>query len=399
MKTILIIFAFLIFVKSSSADWEHMTTGIFANGLTYAFTTFDNKIYTTIEYGRFYTTNNGVEWQWADLTNRWCSSLGSNQERLFAGTQNTGVIYLTTTSGINWTQTSFISGFVRSLEVLGNTIFAGFDGGINISRDNGETWTSTLGGNVVYAIKMKENTNTIFAATFGNGVYKSQDKGFTWTPTGLTGINVYTLTVQGNKIFAGMNFGLLVSEDNGDTWSYTTHMVPTRSVTSNQDFIFAGGFESGVYVSSDFGSTWAQRNEGGMGSRTVISLYIDHGYVFAGTEGQGAYRRELDELLEVHNITSEIPDDYALMQNYPNPFNPETKIRFSIPADINNPASSTKLKVYDVLGHEIATLVDKQLRPGKYEVNWNASGYASGMYFYVLKTDNFTETKKMTLIK
>lgn len=376
-----------------------MTTGLFANGLTYAFATFDNRIFTTIEYGRFYSTNNGVEWQWADFTNRWCSSLGSNQSRLFAGTQQNGIIYLTTSSGTNWTQSSFAGGHVRSLEVLGNTIIAGFTGGINISRDNGETWNSTLGGNVVYAVKMNDNTNTIFAATGGNGVYKSQNKGFTWTPTGLTGINVYALTVQGDKIYAGMNYGLLVSEDNGDTWTYTTLMVPTRSATSNKDFIFAGGFGTGVYVSSDNGSSWEQRNEGGMDSRTVISLFIANNYVFVGTEGQGAYRRQLDELVGIHNITSEIPNDYALMQNYPNPFNPETKIGFDIPENNNNTASYVKLVIFDVLGKQVSILTDGQFKPGRYEVSWNASGYPSGMYFYVLKTDNYTETKKMMLVK
>jgi type IX secretion system substrate protein len=397
MKSFLAVLTFLMFVKCSNADWEHMTTGLFANGLTYDFATFDNKIYTTIEYGRFYSTNNGAEWNWADLTNRWCSSLGSNQERLFAGTQETGVIYLTTSSGTNWTQTSFSSGLVRTLEVLGNTILAGFIGGVNISRDNGETWTSTLGGNNVYAIKINNSTNTIFAATFGNGIYKSQDKGFSWTPTGLTGIPVFCLTVQGNKIFAGNNYGLLVSEDNGDSWTYTTLMVGIRTVTSDKDFIFAGGFQTGVYVSSNSGVTWEQRNEGGMGSRTVISLLIAHDYVFAGTEGDGAYRRPLDELLGFHNITNEIPETYSLSQNYPNPFNPETKIRFDIP-NINN-SSNVKLVIFDDMGKEVTTLTNEQLKPGKYEVNWNASGYASGVYFYKLISGSFIDTKKMILVK
>lgn len=399
MKTILAFFVFLLFARSSSADWEHMTTGIFANGLVYAFATFDNRVFTTIEYGRFYSTNNGVEWQWADFTNRWCSSLGANQDRLFAGTQNTGVIYLTASSGTNWTQTSFAGGHVRSLEVLGNTILAGFDGGINISRDNGETWASTLGGNTVYAIKIMNITNTIFAATNGNGVFRSQDKGLTWQPTGLTGIPVYALTVQGNKIFAGMNYGLLVSEDNGDSWAYTSLMVPTHSVTSNEDFIFAGGFQTGVYVSTDFGSTWQQRNEGSMGVRTVISLFIANEYIFAGTEGQGAYRRPLDDLVGVHNISSGIPNSFMLSQNYPNPFNPETKIRFDIPENSNMHPSNVSLIIYDVLGREVSALVNEQLKPGKYEVKWNASVNPSGVYYYMLKSGDFTETKKMTLVK
>jgi len=89
---------------------------------------------------------------------------------------------------------------------------------------------------------------------------------------------------------------------------------------------------------------------------------------------------------------------FDLSQNYPNPFNPSTKIRFSIPANLSN-AGLTTLKVFDVLGNEVATLVNENLSNGTYEVDFNASGLSSGVYFYSIKTGNNSISKKMMLVK
>lgn len=96
----------------------------------------------------------------------------------------------------------------------------------------------------------------------------------------------------------------------------------------------------------------------------------------------------------IKRISNEIPDSYKLYQNYPNPFNPATKISFSLPK-----RSFAKLVIYDILGRAISTLINEQLRPGSYEVEWNGSNYASGIYFYKLITGNFIETKKMVVLK
>jgi len=91
-----------------------------------------------------------------------------------------------------------------------------------------------------------------------------------------------------------------------------------------------------------------------------------------------------------------IPSAYNLMQNYPNPFNPSTTIRFEIPKSNN-----VLIKIYDAAGREIQTLVNEQMNAGTYEINWNASNYASGIYYYSMTTgdNSFRETKKMILIK
>jgi len=107
----------------------------------------------------------------------------------------------------------------------------------------------------------------------------------------------------------------------------------------------------------------------------------------------------------IRNISNVIPEIYALFQNYPNPFNPTTKIKFDIPvssmsfpnAPIGNPL--LVLKVFDLLGREIATLVNEQLAPGTYEVTFDGNNYSSGIYFYQLKTNDFCETKKLILLK
>jgi ligand-binding sensor domain-containing protein len=90
----------------------------------------------------------------------------------------------------------------------------------------------------------------------------------------------------------------------------------------------------------------------------------------------------------------EVPTEYALYQNYPNPFNPTTTIEFDIPEKTN-----VKLIIYDILGREVETLIDKELEPGKYKINFTATNLPSGVYFYTLKTPKFTKTKKMLLVK
>ncbi|GMU96739.1 T9SS type A sorting domain-containing protein [Ignavibacterium album] len=94
----------------------------------------------------------------------------------------------------------------------------------------------------------------------------------------------------------------------------------------------------------------------------------------------------------------QIPTEFALEQNYPNPFNPSTKIRFSIP-NVGTELALSVLKVYDILGNEVATLVNEEKPAGVYEVEFNASQLSSGIYFYKLSAGSFTEVKKMTVLK
>ncbi|HMN18866.1 MAG TPA: T9SS type A sorting domain-containing protein [Ignavibacteriaceae bacterium] len=95
------------------------------------------------------------------------------------------------------------------------------------------------------------------------------------------------------------------------------------------------------------------------------------------------------------------PMAFELYQNYPNPFNPTTKIKFTIPSrtEYYSVPQIVTLKVYDVLGNEVATLVNEEKAAGSYEVEFNAARLSSGIYFYKLQAENFVETKKMLLVK
>ena len=99
-------------------------------------------------------------------------------------------------------------------------------------------------------------------------------------------------------------------------------------------------------------------------------------------------------VVNVEPVDNNLPNSYVLEQNYPNPFNPETKIQFSVPEN-----AEVSLVIYDAIGNEIETLVSGQMAPGKYSYSWNASKYASGIYFYKLTSSNFVKVNKMVLIK
>lgn len=96
----------------------------------------------------------------------------------------------------------------------------------------------------------------------------------------------------------------------------------------------------------------------------------------------------------INPISGSTPEKFSLMQNFPNPFNPSTSIRFDL-----QESGFTKLYIYDVLGKTLSTLVNENLRAGSYEVNWNASDYPSGVYFYRLESGGFSEVRKMVLVK
>jgi hypothetical protein len=123
-----------------------------------------------------------------------------------------------------------------------------------------------------------------------------------------------------------------------------------------------------------------------------------------GTGGCSVWRRSIAEVIGINPISTIVPDRFNLYQNYPNPFNPVTKIRFEIPATLSFPHAPSgnpyiSLKIYDILGKEIQTLVNEQLQPGTYEIKFDGGNLTSGIYFYQLKSEYFTETKKLVLLK
>jgi hypothetical protein len=137
---------------------------------------------------------------------------------------------------------------------------------------------------------------------------------------------------------------------------------------------------------------------------------VDYRLKQIDNDGTFAYSKTIT--VELTSITSvedeELPTVYSLEQNYPDPFNPTTTIKFAIPQDVKRqtrdglPASgAVRLVVYDILGREVATLVNEVKQPGMYKVEWNASssGIASGVYYYRITAGSFSDTKKLMIIK
>jgi choice-of-anchor B domain-containing protein len=121
--------------------------------------------------------------------------------------------------------------------------------------------------------------------------------------------------------------------------------------------------------------------------------FASNGYIYISDQ-TGLYIFTFDPALVSNEDENHLPVNFGLAQNFPNPFNPTTKIRYSVAS-----SQLTVLKVYDVLGVEIVTLVNEEKSPGEYEVDFNGSSFPSGIYFYSLSSGSFIQTKKMLLIK
>ena len=117
---------------------------------------------------------------------------------------------------------------------------------------------------------------------------------------------------------------------------------------------------------------------------------------YSGTTSDSSRYTTIDPsiILWAEGNVATIPTEYQLFQNYPNPFNPTTTIKYDVPK-----TSLVKIKVYDVAGKMISELVNRQMEAGSYEINWNGSEYASGVYFYKIETKDFTKVMRMVLIK
>ncbi|MEP0862182.1 MAG: T9SS type A sorting domain-containing protein [Ignavibacterium sp.] len=170
----------------------------------------------------------------------------------------------------------------------------------------------------------------------------------------------------------------------------------------NQSFYFFGNQVGKVVIGN--GSVINDVNLSGITGGAITSSFVYYpnftppGYIFVGTENGGVFRKQLSTT-DVEN-NSVVVTEFKLNQNYPNPFNPSTKISWQSPV-----GSHQTLKVYDVLGNEVATLVDEYRNAGSYEVEFPnaetsyASSLPSGVYFYKLQVGEFIQTKKMILAK
>ena len=254
-----------------------------------------------------------------------------------------------------------------------------------------------------------EKDGEIFAGT-NSGVYHRSGSSWDEKNFGLTNTNVTAITSISGYLFAGTSQGsvggLYISSDNGVNWTLSQSITWVTSFITIGSNIFAGSYGDGIWRSTNYGNTWSQINDGlGSGAYYVLSLGADNQYIFAGTGASSIWRRPLSQVVtNVNDDQDSQPSKFSLSQNYPNPFNPSTKIKYSIPA-----SEFVTLKVYDVLGNEVATLADEYQPDGSYEVEFSAKGgsasggnaynLSSGIYIYRLQAGSFIETKKLILMK
>ena len=278
------------------------------------------------------------------------------------------------TFGVNGIVTSKIG----DSEDYANSITQQFDGKIVLTAEY------YVGNNSKFAL-LRYNNNGSVDSTFGtNGIVTEsidEKNGALWTTIQTNGGEDGKIVVAGSKfeinqdLFAFGRYNLDGSIDNtfgnnGIILSLigTSHSFATSIVKQSNGKILAGGYSS---------------IENGKYSVFTLARYNTE-IIATGTEEEN---------------NSKKPVSFKLEQNYPNPFNPTTIIKYSIPFLETGHAPSVQLRVYDLLGREVATLVKKEQQPGNYEVEFNASNLSSGVYFYKLQAGNFIQTKKMLLLK
>ncbi|NOX66409.1 MAG: T9SS type A sorting domain-containing protein [Chlorobi bacterium] len=183
--------------------------------------------------------------------------------------------------------------------------------------------------------------------------------------------NTNSYDYNGNKIFS-------LSENWKDSdWKNSSRIFYNYDINEN----FTGGL-----CESWSDGEWIKR-EG-------MFIFVDsfgNTYTHSGTKVDAFYRK-ISEVVNTNLV-------YSLSQNYPNPFNPSTTIKYQISSNVKGETANVNLKVYDILGREVATLVNKEQSAGNYEVQFNASSLTSGIYFYQLKAGSFIESKKMLLLQ
>jgi hypothetical protein len=238
------------------------------------------------------------------------------------------------------------------------------------------------------------------AGTYGGGVFLSATGDTSWgvADSGLTARNVFALASIGSTVAAGtLGGGMFLSTNAGATWTaddsgLTVLNINTLIAVSTNLF---AGTDNGVFRSTDAGKSWSSVDS--LLPATPVYAFAASGTnLFAGTNGRGIWRRPLSEVVitGVAAATGGFPGTFRLEQNYPNPFNPSTTIRYSIPR-----RSHVTLSVFDILGRQVATLVSAQQESGYHEARFDASGLASGVYFYRLTAEGYTGTRKLLVLR
>ncbi|MFO7527040.1 MAG: YCF48-related protein [Ignavibacteriaceae bacterium] len=414
----------VIRTTNGGTNWELIATGITGTNSDILAIDFANEnIGIAAGYNGTVakTTDGGATWNIISTivgTNPWDMHM---VDELYAWVSGTGErIFRTTDGGLTWTQQLAVGGlgtygisFVdRNIGVAGGT-----GGNTYYTTDGGENWTPALTppGNTVWGIHIAPSPvygSVAMTACASGYVYLSTDGGRNWEVQPRFTISTMDdvwMTDAANAWFVG-NSGLVLKYTEPDNIpvelasfnaSVSGNNVSLRWTTGSE--INNSGFDverSKVKSQKSNDLDWESIGYvEGKGTTTEATTYsfVDNNL----SPGSYQYRIkqiDFDGFYTYYNLTESVeiglPDKFELAQNYPNPFNPSTVIKYQIPSAVN-----VSLKVYDIIGNEIAVLVNEVKPAGYHSIEFNQTGLASGIYLYKLQAGSFTETKKMMLLK
>jgi len=419
MKKLLFVLLMLA-AMSANAQWVELETQntVFLKSIS-AVT--DNLVWALPLSGKVLkSTNGGLNWTSYVFNNAEIPS-GNRFNNIFAldestafisgqnFTQTIGYSYKTTNGGQNWFQIfSITNGYINAIwmrnsnegiltdDPINNywTIRKTTNGGINWFV---ATTYPALTGELGVTCSIYSSGDYIWIGTGSGRIFHSSNFGASWNIQNLNNnheigainfINYLTGICVGNTI-------LSYTVNSGVNWvnmNYPNTGTSVGVAGGLNDFII-GNIGRKIYRTTNLGNNWTIEFQLDSGLSRYHMIKSRTGGVVWDARSNGKVGKRIIPI-NIHNISSEIPSKYSLSQNYPNPFNPVTKIRFDLPR-----AGFVKLTVFDALGREVETLVYEHQSPGTYEASFNASQYASGVYFYRLTADGFTETKRMILLK
>jgi photosystem II stability/assembly factor-like uncharacterized protein len=373
------------------------------------------------------TTNGGDNWTiLQNYPNRhfYNITFSNSITGYIASTQ--GAYLKSTNSGLNWVEKNIgvNADLFRIYFINKDTGFAHTDyivptnSPLMATFNGGDNWVEVQLPNINQNIKKIEflNSKTGFIVSSYSGttqtygyVLKTTNSGLNWNILYQNGSQLNTFSFKDSLHgFAGvLNEAYSYFTSNGGlSWiSSSTNYVYANDAKylSSGKLIFVGMKNGGViYSSTNSGGNWVYEKQVNIQYSRFNSVYfINSNTGWTVGAPKLIYKTTNGGLTFTESTINVIPDKYSLQQNYPNPFNPTTKISFALPKQ-----GLVMVKVFDVLGKEIETLVNESLKPGTYEAAFDGSNYPSGVYFYRLtvrhggpSADGFTETKRMVLIK
>ena len=388
---------------NDGASWAKSSAGL-RSGRTWGLMTDGSTLYASgVPTGFFRSSSDGDGWvetnNGVNLLNNGYYGFAVSGGILVGGSGIGG--YRSTDQGDSWSQPSpDLAGPIYTMVVDGADLYAAGQGVVARSTNNGGNWsilpTGLLSYQAVFALW--KSGATMLAGTSVGGVKRSTDNGASWTApiSGLPALAGYhAFSEIGAMLFTTYAGGVYRSSDGGATWALSNSGVagaPWALHTHGTDLYV--GTNQGVYRSTNLGTSWTGINTGLPAQPAVTTLASNDRYLFAGLDPNSVWRRPLSEVTSAGTPDDQLPHRYSLGQNFPNPFNPATTINFDLPA-----AGEVRIAVYDLLGREIAVLVQEKKPAGSHSVRFDGAGFASGVYFYRLDAGNFSRVRRMVLLQ